>query len=99
MCYTSDDFDDGMTDKDMYNVIKNQMVDDGCYYLLMDEVQEIDGWEKAVNSLLEKSYTDIYVTGSNSKLMSSEISTYLTGRYISIPVYALSFSEYFEFKN
>ena len=98
MRYTSEDFDDGMTDKDMYNGIKRQMTNEGRYYLLLDEVQEIEGWEKAVNSLLENANTDIYVTGSNSKLMSSEISTYLTGRYISIPVYTLSFSEYLEFK-
>ena len=98
MRYTLEDFDDGMTDKDMYNGIKEQMTDSGRYYLLLDEVQEIDGWEKAVNSLLENANTDIYVTGSNSKLMSSEISTYLTGRYISIPVYTLSFSEYLDFK-
>ena len=98
MCYTSEDFDDGMTDKDMYEGIKAQMNSGGRYYLLLDEVQEIDGWEKAVNSLLENTDTDIYVTGSNSKLMSSEISTYLTGRYISIPVYTLSFAEYLEFK-
>ena len=87
-----------MTDKDMYHGIKEQMTDKGRYYLLLDEVQEIDGWEKAVNSLLENANTDIYVTGSNSKLMSSEISTYLTGRYISILVYTLSFAEYLEFK-
>lgn len=98
MGYTSEDFDDGMTDKDMYEGIKAQMNSGGRYYLLLDEVQEIDGWEKAVNSLLENTDTDIYVTGSNSKLMSSEISTYLTGRYISIPVYTLSFAEYLEFK-
>ena len=65
---------------------------------MLDEVQEVNGWEKAVNSLLESMNTDIYVTGSNSKLMSSEISTYLTGRYISIPVFTLSFAEYLEFK-
>ena len=98
MRYTSEDFDDGMTDKDMYKGIKEQMADDRRYYLLLDEVQEIDNWEKAVNSLLENANTDIYVTGSNSKLMSSEISTYLTGRYISIPVYTLSFAEYLDFK-
>ena len=98
MRYTSEDFDDGMTDKDMYKSIKTQMSDAGRYYLLLDEVQEIDGWEKAVNSLLENANTDIYVTGSNSKLMSSEISTYLTGRYISIPIYTLSFAEYLDFK-
>ena len=98
MRYTSEDFDDGMTDKDMYNGIKGQMTGKGRYYLLLDEVQEINGWEKAVNSLLENANTDIYVTGSNSKLMSSEISTYLTGRYVSIPVYTLSFAEYLKFK-
>ena len=98
MRYTSEDFDGGMTDKDMYKGIKERMTGDGRYYLLLDEVQEIDGWEKAVNSLLEDTDADIYVTGSNSKLMSSEISTYLTGRYISIPVYTLSFAEYLEFK-
>ena len=87
-----------MTDKDMYKSIKDQMSNGGRYYLLLDEVQEIDGWEKAVNSLLENANTDIYVTGSNSRLMSGEISTYLTGQYISIPVYTLSFAEYMEFK-
>ena len=98
MRYTSEGFDSGMTDKDMYSKIKGQITDNGRYYLLLDEVQEIDGWEKTVNSLLENANTDIYVTGSNSKLMSSEISTYLTGRYISIPVYTLSFAEYLAFK-
>ena len=56
------------------------MTDSERDYLQLDEVQEADGWEKAVNSLLEDANTDIYVTGSNSKLMSSEISTLLTGR-------------------
>ncbi len=98
MSYTSEDFDDNMTDKDMYNSIKEKMACGGRYYLLLDEVQEITNWEKAVNSLLENFDTDIYVTGSNSKLMSGEISTYLTGRYISIPVFTLSFAEYMEFK-
>lgn len=98
MRYTSEDFQDGMNDKDMYHGIREKMTDSGRYYLLLDEVQEVDGWEKAVNSLLENTNVDIYVTGSNSKLMSSEISTYLTGRYISIPVFTLSFAEYLEFK-
>lgn len=99
MRYTSEDVQDEMTDKDMYRHVKEQMTDGGRFYLLLDEVQEIDGWEKAVNSLLENDNTDIYITGSNSKLMSGEISTYLTGRYLSIPVYTLSFAEYLEFKN
>ncbi|MCM1552902.1 MAG: ATP-binding protein, partial [Butyrivibrio sp.] len=98
MCYTSEDLDSGMNDKDMYNHIRSKMTDNERYYLLLDEVQEIENWEKAVNSLLENADTDIYVTGSNSKLMSSEISTYLSGRYITIPVFPLSFAEYLEFK-
>ena len=96
--YTSEELDDGMTDRQMYRDIKARMTDGQRYYLLLDEVQEVTGWEKAVNSLLEDANTDIYVTGSNSKLMSSEISTYLTGRYLSIPVFTLSFAEYLEFK-
>lgn len=85
--------------KEMFLEIKKQIIDDKKYYLLLDELQEVSGWEKAVNTLLEDYNTDIYVTGSNSKLMSSEISTYLTGRYITIPVYPLSFKEYLIFKN
>lgn len=97
--YSSEEITDGMSDKDMYNKIKKQMTDNNRYYLLLDEVQEIDGWEKAINSLLENCNTDIYVTGSNSRLMASEISTYLSGRYVSIPVYTLSFAEYLDFKS
>lgn len=96
--YTSEDMDEDLTNKEMYSSIKDKMIDEDKYYILLDEVQEVDGWEKAVNSLLENKNTDIYVTGSNSKLMSSEISTYLTGRYISIPVFTLSFAEYLDFK-
>lgn len=98
MRYTSEELDDNITDKQMYFEIKDKMTNSRRYYLLLDEVQEVDGWEKAVNSLIEDCNTDIYVTGSNSKLMSGEISTYLTGRYISIPVFTLSFAEYLDFK-
>ena len=96
--YTSEALEENMSSKEMYLGIKMQMKDNERYYLLLDEVQEVSGWEKAINSLLEEENTDIYVTGSNSKLMSGEISSYLTGRYIMIPVYTLSFSEYLRFK-
>ena len=96
--YTSFEINDGYTARDMYNDIKKEINNDEKHYLLLDEVQEVDGWEKAVNSLLEDTNVDIYVIGSNSKLMSSEISTYLTGRYVLIPVYPLSFKEYLNFK-
>ena len=85
--------------KEMYADIKTVISDKGRCYLLLDELQEIKGWEKVINDLLENSDVDIYVTGSNSKLMSSEISTYLTGRYVTLPVYTLSLREYLTFKS
>lgn len=96
--YTSEELEKGMTDQDMYQELKEKMPSGGRYYLLLDEVQEIDNWEKAVNSLLENADVDIYVTGSNSKLMAGELSTYLSGRYLMIPVFTLSFAEYLTFK-
>ena len=96
--YTEMDIPENITAKQMYDELAAAMAGKGHCYLLLDEIQEIDGWEKAVNSLLESTDADIYVTGSNSKLMSGEISTYLTGRYVSIPVYTLSFKEYLTFK-
>ncbi|MBR4362860.1 MAG: ATP-binding protein [Ruminococcus sp.] len=90
---------DDFSAKEMYSDIKTAISNKGRCYLLLDELQEIKGWEKVVNDLLENSNVDIYVTGSNSKLMSSEISTYLTGRYVTIPVYTLSLREYLTFKN
>lgn len=96
--YTEMDIPENITAKQMYDELAAAMAGKGHCYLLLDEIQEIDGWEKAVNSLLESTDADIYVTGSNSKLMSGEISTYLTGRYVSISVYTLSFKEYLAFK-
>ena len=97
--YTCEDYGKNFTSKEMYEELKSFIKNDNKYYFLLDELQEVSGWEKVVNSLLEDYNTDIYVTGSNSKLMSSEISTYLTGRYVTIPVYTLSFREYLTFKN
>lgn len=96
--YASSEFDLSFSAKEMYADLKAAISGKGRCYLLLDEVQEVSGWEKVINTLLESHDTDIYVTGSNSKLMSSEISTYLTGRYVSIPVYTLSFREYLSFK-
>ena len=97
--YSNEDYSEEFTSTDMYNDLKGYIVDENKYYFLLDELQEISGWEKVVNTLMEEYNTDIYVTGSNSKLMSSEISTYLTGRYVTVPVYTLSFQEYLTFKN
>ena len=73
--YTSEALDDSMTAKQMYRDIKEKMTDSERYYLLLDEVQEVDGWEKAVNSLLEDSYSDIYVFFFFYYMLSSEIDT------------------------
>ena len=95
--YDSMEYED-MTAKQMYAQLKAQLSPDGRTYLFLDEVQEIKGWEKVVNSLASDFDVDLYVTGSNSRMMSSEISTYLTGRYVSFRIYTLSFSEYLTFK-
>jgi predicted AAA+ superfamily ATPase len=68
------------------------------HYILLDEIQEVTEWERAVNSLMVDAPVDIYITGSNSRLLSSELATYIAGRYISIPVRTLSFAEYLSFK-
>ncbi len=97
MRFDSMEYED-MTAKDMYAAAKGKLYPNGRTYFFLDEVQEIDGWEKVVNSLATDFDTDIYVTGSNSRMMSSEIATYLTGRYIAFRIYTLSFVEYLTFK-
>lgn len=87
-----------MTAKEMFTEIKGKLSSDGKTYIFLDEVQEIKHWEKTVNSLASDYNVDIYVTGSNSRMMSSEIATYLTGRYIAFRIYTLSFAEYIDFK-
>ena len=68
-------------------------------YLFIDEVQEIQDWEKAVNSFFADDDADIFITGSNSKLLSGELATLLTGRYVEFLVYPLVFSEFLQFRN
>ena len=96
-CFDSMEFED-MTAKQMYSELKSRVSPEGKTYFFLDEVQEIKGWEKVVNSLSSDYDVDLYITGSNSRMMSSEISTYLTGRYVSFRIYTLSFAEYLTFK-
>lgn len=84
--------------KDLFAYLKQHLFSSGKTYLFLDEIQEVKSWEKVVNSLIADYDVDIYVTGSNSQMMSSEISTYLTGRYISFRIYPLSFAEYLIFR-
>ena len=87
-----------MTTKELYLELKSKIIQSKKTYLFLDEIQEIEGWEKIVNTLASDFDVDIYITGSNSRMMSSEISTYLTGRYITFHIYTLSFEEYLMFK-
>ena len=95
--YDSMEYED-MTAKQMYAELKDSLLPEGKTYLFLDEVQEIKGWEKVLNSLASDFDVDLYVTGSNSRMMSSEISTYLTGRYVTFRIFTLSFDEYLMFK-
>lgn len=69
----------------------------GKIYILLDEIQEVQYWEKAINSFMVDLDCDIYITGSNANLLSSELATYIAGRYIEIKIYPLSFAEYIDF--
>lgn len=66
-------------------------------YVLLDEIQEVEGWERVVRSLHTRPATDVYITGSNAHMLSSDLATLLSGRYVSVPVHPLSFSEYLSF--
>ena len=97
MRFDSMEYED-MTAKQMFEAVKAKLSKNKKTYVFLDEVQEIEGWEKVVNSLASDYDVDMYVTGSNSRMMSSEISTYLTGRYVSFRIFPLSFEEYLTFR-
>ncbi len=92
------EFDEIVTYRDLVAFLKERVrVGKGKQYLLIDEVQEIDQWEKAVNSYLKEGNWDIYLTGSNAHMLSSELATLLSGRYVEVPVYPLSLPEFLQF--
>jgi predicted AAA+ superfamily ATPase len=86
------------TAKALYDEVTSRLATAEKTYLFLDEIQEVKNWEKAVNSFMSDFDVDIYATGSNSRMMSSEISTYLTGRYVQFRVFPLSFKEYLAFR-
>lgn len=81
----------------LYDYILNNLNTDKMNYIFLDEIQNVKNFEKSINSLLLKDNVDIYITGSNSYMMSGELATYLTGRYIEIEILPLSFKEYLSF--
>jgi predicted AAA+ superfamily ATPase len=86
--------------KSLYKYIQNKVTDQNKrIYILIDEIQEVSEWEKAIRSFLVDFNCDIYLTGSNAHLLSGEMATYLAGRYVELELYPLSFNEYLDFYN
>ncbi|MBS1588525.1 MAG: ATP-binding protein [Bacteroidetes bacterium] len=83
----------------LYQFVKSEIKTQQKYYLLLEEIQEVEEWEKVVNSFLVDFDVDIYLTGSNSHLLSSELATFLAGRFVEINIYTLSYKEYINFRN
>ena len=85
--------------QDLYQYVKTQTAGlKGTVYLFIDEIQEIEHWEKAVTAFLADEVADIYISGSNAHLLSSEMATLISGRYVEIPVYPLTFKEFLDFR-
>ena len=95
--FESFDNSDIMEAKLLYQYVKNKISNTNKYYVLLDEIQEVKEWEKAVNSFLVDFNIDIYITGSNSHLLSSELATLIAGRYVEFQIQTLSFQEYLQF--
>lgn len=96
--FESAQYDNIKNYKDLYQYIK-ELIKNEKTYLLLDEVQNVESWEKAINSFKVDFNIDIYITGSNAYLLSSELSTLLSGRYIEIKMYPLSFKEFLVFND
>lgn len=96
--YTSLDLENRTDGLKMYEEIKKKIVDKNKYYILLDELQIIPSWDGVVNKLFEEENVDIYLAGSSSDLLSSELSSHLSGRFVTLSMFTLSFREYLSFK-
>ena len=85
------------TAEDLHSYIISHSKEKVKNYIFIDEIQDIPGFEKVIRSLLLNEDNDIYITGSNAKMLSGELATYLSGRYIEFKIYSLSYSEFLEF--
>ncbi|MBF4695164.1 ATP-binding protein [Fusibacter ferrireducens] len=98
MNFESFDFDEISDYKELHAYIQKRLKNNTeKHYILLDEVQQVSSWEKAINALLVDANVDLYITGSNAYLLSSELSTLLSGRYVEIKMQPLSFKEYLDF--
>ena len=84
--------------RDLYDLVTSRIAEQPHVYLFFDELQNVENWEKAINALRVDADCDIYVTGSNAFLLSSELATLISGRYVEIPMQPLTFAEYLDFR-
>lgn len=91
--FENEDYSFIKNDIDLHNFIKEKITNKEKYYLFFDEIQNVKDWEKAINSFKATKNVSIFITGSNSDLLSGELATHLAGRYVSFKIYPLTFSE------
>ena len=87
------DYEEYTEPKKLNNYVKDKIIDDKKYYIFFDEIQNVDEWEKVVNSLRATQNTSIFITGSNSDLLSSDLATHIAGRYVSFKITPFTFGE------
>ncbi len=93
------DYEEYTEPKKLNSYVKDQIIDDKKYYIFFDEIQNVDEWEKVVNSLRATENTSIFITGSNSDLLSSDLATHIAGRYVSFKITPFTFGEVCELSN
>lgn len=98
MNFESSRYDSIVNYTDLNEYLRGKVPVKGRFYLFLDEIQRVDNWEKTVNALMVDTEADIYITGSNAHLLSTDLSTYLTGRYVEIRMLPLSFKEYIQLR-
>ena len=98
MNFESAEFDEIEDHRDLNDFLRDKVPPKGRFYLFLDEIQRVRDWEKTVNALMTDTEADIYITGSNAHLLSTDLTTYLTGRYVEIKMLPLSFREYTELR-
>ena len=93
------DFEEYTDPKKLHTYVKEKIIDKKKYYILFDEIQNVNTWEKVINSLRATQNTSIFITGSNSDLLSSDLATHIAGRYVSFKITPFTFKEVCELLN
>ena len=96
--FEDEDYSFIQNDKDLHKYIKEKIINKEKYYLFFDEIQNVEKWEKAINSFKATKNVSIFITGSNSDLLSGELATHISGRYVSFKIFPFTFKEVCEMK-